>query len=132
MTASTLDLATSYLSAWGRKDVAAIAQHLDPDVHFKGPMTDVTGRDRVVASTERILPMLQAFIVRSTFVSGDRAMFAYDFVCHPPIGTCRTAELVTFVNGLVKSIELFYDARPFEKLARASERSAAAGEEAQG
>ena len=43
-------------------------------------------------------------------------MFAYDFVCEPPIGVCRTAELITFEDGLVKTIELFYDARPFEQL----------------
>jgi hypothetical protein len=117
MTASTLDLATAYLAAWQRKDVAAIAKHLDPQVHFTGPMMDVTGRDAVIASAERILPLLLEFNVRSTLVSHDRAMFAYDFVCHQPIGTCRTAELVTFEEGLIKTIELFYDARPFEKTA---------------
>ncbi len=32
------------------------------------------------------------------------------------IGVCRTAELMTFKDGLISGIELFFDARPFEKL----------------
>lgn len=32
-----------------------------------------------------------------------------------PSGICRTAVLMTFKNGLIASIELFYVARPFEK-----------------
>jgi hypothetical protein len=45
-------------------------------------------------------------------------MFAYDFVCRDPIGVCRTAELVRFQDGLIRDIELFFDARPFEAMQR--------------
>jgi hypothetical protein len=57
--------------------------------------------------------------------SGDRAMFAYDFICRDPIGVCRTAELVRFQDGLIRDIELFFDARPFEAMQRAQAASAA-------
>ena len=45
-------------------------------------------------------------------------MIAYDFLCSAPIGNCRTAELVTLEDGLIRDVELFYDARPFELLTR--------------
>ena len=113
----TLDLVATYLATWQQKELAGIARHLHPAVHFTGPMMEIDGREGVTAAVARLLPLLKDFRVRSTFTSGDHAMFTYDFVCEPPIGVCRTAEEVTFEDGLVKRIELFYDPRPFEPLA---------------
>lgn len=120
MNASTNESAASYLEAWRKKDVQAIARHLHTDVRFTGPMMKVSGRDAVIASAQRILPIVEELVIRSTFISGNQAMLVYDFVCAPPIGRCRTAELVTFEEGLIRDIELFYDARPFEHAVRAS------------
>jgi hypothetical protein len=39
----------------------------------------------------------------------------YDVDFGEPIGICRTAELMTFEGSLIMRIELFYDARPFER-----------------
>jgi SnoaL-like domain len=110
---------TDYLNAWSRKDLEGIAAHLHPEVHFKGPMQELNGRDAVLASSKRIFPLLERLDLRAQFVSGERAMFAYDFVCREPIGVCRTAELVHFQDGLIRDIELFFDARPFEAMQRA-------------
>jgi hypothetical protein len=109
----------AYLDAWSRKDLDGIAIHLHPDVHFKGPMQELNGREAILVSSKRVFPLLERLDVRGKFVSGDRAMFAYDFVCHDPIGVCRTAELVRFQDGLIRDIELFFDARPFEAMQRA-------------
>ena len=114
----------SYLEAWSRKDLDGIAVHLHPDVHFKGPMQELHGREAVLASSKRIFALLERLDVRARFVNGDRAMFAYDFVCRDPIGVCRTAELLRFQEGLVRDIELFFDARPFEAMQRAQAASA--------
>ena len=115
----------AYLDAWSRKDLDGIAIHLHPEVHFKGPMQELNGREAVLASSRRVFPLLERLDVRAKFVSGDRAMFAYDFVCSDPIGVCRTAELVRFEDGLIRDIELFFDARPFEAMRRAQAASAA-------
>jgi len=42
-------------------------------------------------------------------------MLAYDVDFGEPIGMCRTTVLMTFGDGLIPCIELFYDARLFEK-----------------
>jgi len=115
----------SYLDAWSRKDLVGVAAHLHPDVHFKGPMQELNGKDAVLASTQRIFPLLERLDVRAQYFSGDRAMFAYDFVCRPPIGLCRTAEMVRFEDDLIRETELFFDARPFEAMQKAlAERAA--------
>ncbi len=116
-----LSLATNYLDAWHRKDLDAIAGHLHPEVRLVGPQAIVEGRAGVVASARRILPLLTGLRVKSAFVAGTQAIFIYDFLCAPPVGVCRTAELMTFEGELIIGVELFFDARPFEKLAPARE-----------
>jgi ketosteroid isomerase-like protein len=110
----------AYLDAWSRKDLEAIAAHLHPDVHFKGPMQELNGKPAVLESTRRIFPLLERLHVRGQFVSGDRAVLVYDFVCKAPLGVCRTAEMVRFDGGLVRETELFFDARPFAALQAAA------------
>ena len=63
-------------------------------------MQALNGRDKFVAAAARMFPLLERFETRGTFVSSDRAMFAYDFVCREPIGVSATAELVRFEDGL--------------------------------
>jgi hypothetical protein len=110
----------AYMDAWARKDIAGIGRHIHPDVHFLGPMLDTQGRDAFLRSSERIFLMLERIVLRGTFIAGEQAMFAYDFICRPPIGLVRTGELVDFDGVLIRRIELFYDARPFEAARRAS------------
>ena len=106
----------AYLKAWDNKDLEGIAKYLHPEVHFIGPMTETTGKEKLVQSAKRMFGLLKTLEVRSKFAFGDQAIFTYDFVCEDPIGVCRTAELMTFKDGLIGRIELFFDARPFEKL----------------
>lgn len=110
-----LSKAERYLRAWDEKDLATIGEHLHPDVHFKGPMAELTGKEALLASTERIFRLLQSLKTRAVFSTGDKVAAFYDFNCIDPIGCCRTAELLTFRDGLIIETEIFYDARPFEK-----------------
>jgi len=112
----------AYLKAWDSKDLEGIAKYLHPEVHFIGPMTEMTGKEKVLQSAKRLFGLLETLEVRSKFASGDHAIFTYDFVCADPIGVCRTAELMTFKDGLISRIELFFDARPFEKLMQSSQK----------
>jgi hypothetical protein len=57
--------------------------------------------------------------LHTRFASGNQAIFTSDFICLAPIGICPTAELLTFEDSLIKFIQLFYDARPFEKIGQA-------------
>ena len=111
-----LRLVALYLAAWRKKDLNGIAEHLHPNVHFKAPLNDVTGQDAVLNAAQRIFPLLIDYGIRSTFASDDQAVAIYDFICAEPIGTCPTAELLTFHGRQIIDIQLFFDPLPFEKL----------------
>jgi hypothetical protein len=98
--------------------LTGIGEHLHPNVHFKSPQGETTGKEALLAGVQRIFPVLMSYEIRSTFASGDQVVAIYNFNCVDPIGTCRTAELLTFQDGQIIGSELFFDPRPFEKLAQ--------------
>ncbi len=114
-----LKIAEKYLKAWDEKDIDGIAKVLDPEVHFKGPVAETRGKDKFVQASQRMFGMMKSLQVRSKFAAGNQAIFTYDFVCVDPVGICRTAELITFKGDKIAGIELFFDARPFEKFMQA-------------
>lgn len=115
---STLEITNKYLTAWQRKDADAISALVHPNVHFKGPMAELRGREAFMTACKNMFPIMKDYRVRVVAETGNRAIFAYDFVCAEPIGVCRTAELLIVTDGLISDVELFFDARPFEKFAR--------------
>jgi hypothetical protein len=74
-----------------------------------------SARKRCSKPPKRFATLVKGIVVRAKFGSDDQKMLADDVDFDEPIGICRTAVLMTFKNGLIASIELFYDARPFEK-----------------
>jgi len=115
VTERNVTTAEAYYEAMNDKDLAGVARHLHPDVRFVGPMADLVGKEAVLEAAKRFVTLIKSLRVRAKFGSDDTAMLAYDVDFGEPIGICRTAVLMTFKDGLIASIELFYDARPFEK-----------------
>jgi hypothetical protein len=110
-----LDVGENYLKAWDAKDLKGIAGYLHPEVSFKGPMMTAKGKEKVVLIFEKTLPMLKSLKIKTKFVGDQQTIFSYDFNCIDPIGLCRCAELMTYEDDKIIGIELFFDARPFEK-----------------
>ncbi len=119
MSSSMADVCTRYVDAWRRKDSESILALLHPEIHFKSPTAETEGREKYIPGLTRFLSIVERVDLRAQFVSNEGAMFAYDFVCRAPIGVCPTAELVRFKDGLIRKSEVFFDARPFEALAKA-------------
>ena len=115
---STRRTVEAYLAAWRACDLAAIAACMHPDVRFTAPNAQSTGLAAYRASTARFLSLVEEVVVRADVVGSGKAMFAYDFVCRPPIGRAPTAELVHIENGWILESEIFFDVRPFEAFAR--------------
>lgn len=107
-------VADAYVQAWSTKDLDSISKTLRPDVRFLGPMAQTEGKGAFLGAVQRMFPILKSIDVRAKFVSQDQVMLAYDFVCSAPIGSCRTADLLTFKDGLIARSEVFFDPRPFE------------------
>jgi hypothetical protein len=103
--------AEAYYQAMNDKDLAGVATHLHPDVRFMAPLADLTGKE----AAKRFVGLTKSLKVRAKFGSDDKAMLTYDVDFGEPIGICRTAALMTFQGSLIVGLELFYDARPFER-----------------
>jgi hypothetical protein len=65
-----------------------------------------------MASFTALFPGLRDVAVRHLSVDGDHAVAIYNFVCVDPVGSLRIAELLGFRDGLIHSIEMFFDPRP--------------------
>lgn len=110
-----LTIAESYYNAMLAKDFDKMASCLHDDVHFIAPLAEMNGKDAVVTAAKNFGGILQDIQIKSRFSSGNQIMFAYDMIVPASIGKFRAAVLMEFTDRLISKIELFYDARPFEK-----------------
>jgi hypothetical protein len=75
----------AYRKAWHNKDPEGIAKRLHPEVRLIGPMAETTDKECVLQSAKRMCRLVRALNVRSKFISGDHAIFTYEFVCADPM-----------------------------------------------
>jgi ketosteroid isomerase-like protein len=108
-------IAEAYYTACGAKNIADMGKYLHPNVQFLAPLAELTGKEAVLEAAERLLAFFKSLKIRTTFGSENQAMVVFDLECPAPVGICRSATLMTIENGLITRMELFYDARPFEK-----------------
>lgn len=115
MVKNNIATAESYYRAMGNKDLASLGRYLHPKIQFIGPLATITGKEGVLEGVKRIFQIFNGLEIRAKFVAGDQVMVVYDSDCLPPIGILHVAALLTFQDDLISRMELFYDARPFEK-----------------
>lgn len=88
---------------------------MHPQIHLKSPITEVKGKQEFLKTCESILNMLDGVDIQARFGSENQAVFIYEFLLKPPLGRVKTANLITTDGDLIRSAELLFDARPFEK-----------------
>ena len=79
------------------------------------PLAKLEGKEAVLEAIREFTLRFKTLKIRAKSGSGDQAMVVYDLDFPAPIGIISSAALMTFQKGLVSKIELFYDARPFER-----------------
>ena len=112
---NTTEIVTEYYQAMGKRDFEKLEKFLASDVQFIGPLAKLKGKEAVVEATKRFTSLFKTLNVRAKFGSNNQAMVVYDLDCPEPVGLFSSSALMTFENGLITKIELFYDARPFDK-----------------
>jgi len=110
-----LSVAETYYHQMLQKNFTAMEACLHPDIQFIGPLSQMSGKESVVAAAKNLSQILGDIKIRSKFAYQNQIMFAYDFIFPDRIGKLRAAVLMEFTNQLISSIELFYDGRPFEE-----------------
>ena len=108
-------IAQAYYTAMAEKNIADLAQYLDPNVLFVAPLATVAGKQAFVETVTKFVNFFSKLTIRSTFGSFDQAVVVYTLDFAGSIGKVETAALLQIQNGLIIKIELFYDARPFDK-----------------
>lgn len=114
-TAHALNIGEEYLAAWKRKDIHTIGNLVHPEIHLKSPITEVRGKQEFLKTCDNIFKMLDDVKIQAKFGSENQAIFIYEFLLKPPLGPVKTANLMTLDGDLIRSVELLFDARPFEK-----------------
>ncbi len=108
-----IPLAEEYYTLVGEKNIEGIKQYLHPDVEFCGPLATLKGQDTVIKATSNFMNMFQSLRIRAKFGSGDQAMIVYDIDIPGIANDFPGASLMSFRDGLIVKIELFYDGSRF-------------------
>jgi ketosteroid isomerase-like protein len=115
MSENHVDVAVAYYTAMGEKNITGVEKCLHPDVQFFAPLAKAAGKEAVLEAARGFISFFKTLTVRAKCGSGEQAMVVYDLDCPAPVGSFSSAALMTFKEGLIAKIELFYDARPFNK-----------------
>jgi hypothetical protein len=109
-----LNIAEDYLDAVNEQDIEALGKNLHPQLHFKASMCEIDGRQNFLDHTEKFFTSIKGLEIRARFSSSNHTFFLYDLFFNNSLGMSRTANLMTFENGMIREMELVYDPRPFE------------------
>ena len=115
MNANTLELAEAFMNAFNEKDISRITAMVHPEIRFKSPINEASNRESYLPVVRRLLANIKGLRIKSKFASGNQAMFTYELNFNEPVGIVSSAILITFEGDQVKGLEVFYDARRFEK-----------------
>ena len=102
-----------YFEHWSKKEYQASAQYLDDNLSFKGPIDTFNNAKDYLQAISRLAQIVTEVLRKKTFVDGKDACFVYELVTNTPAGTVPCAEWIHSDHGKVKSIQVFFDARPF-------------------
>jgi len=116
----TMDLtgqAKAYYRAFERHDRAFMEEHLRADFTFTSPFDDHIDRDAWWKRCWPKEPLHQKFDFVTVMQDGDKVFVAYDATMHFPNTThpdarFRNAELMTFQDGKLRSVEVFFGDPP--------------------
>jgi ketosteroid isomerase-like protein len=111
------ELARGYYGAYERHDRAFMEISLAPGFTFTSPFDDRIDRDAYFRRCWPDKPLHQKFDFVALMQDGDKVLVAYDATMRIPNAThpearFRNAELMTFENGKLKSVEVFFGDPP--------------------
>lgn len=113
MTQKNLAIAKAFYTAISEKNIEVMEKYVHPDIHFSAPLAKLQGKDAYLEALKGFASFFKTLTIRAIFGEGDEVVVIYDVDFPAPIGKVASVALMTFQEGLITRIELFYDARPF-------------------
>jgi hypothetical protein len=109
MDTNNLALAEEYYTLIGEKNGKGIEKYLHPSVELYSPLATVKGKEAVFKSASHFIDVIKSLTIRAKFGAGEQAMLVLDSEIPGVTGNFPTASLLSFCDGLIVKIELFYD-----------------------
>lgn len=103
------DLARSYYEAVGAKDGDTVASMLDEHVSFVGPFASLHGKEAVLTATTHFMDAFRSLTIQDVLTNGERAVVIYSVDMPDVSDDFPGASWLTFNNGRIQRIQLFYD-----------------------
>lgn len=110
---SNVMLAEKYYTLVGEKNIEGIKKYLHPNVEFCSPLKTLKGKETVIEAVSNFMNVIESLAIRSKFAAEDQAIIVYDSDIPGIAKDFPGASLLTFRDGLIVKIELFFDSRPF-------------------
>lgn len=111
MKIDTKVIGVAYYTALGEKNIEAVKEFLHPDIQFTDPQEKVIGREAVLKAAKGFTGIFKSIIIRAAFGSEDQAMIVYEVEISGLPKKLQAASLLSFQQGLISKIELFYDSK---------------------
>ena len=111
------EIAKGYYRAFETGDRAFVENNLAPGFTFTSPFDDHIDRDEYCRRCWRDEPLHRKFTFVTLMQEGDKVFVAYDAQMRMPnavhpAATFHNAELMTFEDGKLKSVEVFFGDPP--------------------
>lgn len=115
MKTDTKTAAVAYYTALGEKNIEKVKNCLHPDIEFTDPQETVIGRESVLKAAQGFTRIFKTLTIRTQFGSENQAMIVYEVEIYGLPKKLQAASLLSFEEGLISKIELFYDTQGLGK-----------------
>lgn len=101
----------AYYTALGEKNIDKVKEYLHPDILFTDPQEKVSGREAVLKAAKGFTGIFKSLTIRAKFGSENQALIVYEVEIPGLPKKLHAASLLSFREGLISNIELFYDSK---------------------
>ena len=115
-----VDVAVSFVEAFGSGDMDILAGFLAEDIVFESPRVRLTGRQQVLAAMSEFAHVVQGVDIVAALGDQEKAMVVYDMKT-APFGTIRAVDYLVVRDGKILSDTLVFDTYELRKAELASE-----------
>ncbi len=115
MKTDTKAIGIAYYTALGEKNIEKVSTYLHPDIQFNDPQESLIGKEAVLKAAEGFTGIFKTLTIRAPFGSEDQAMIVYEVEIPGLFKKLQAASLLSFQEGLISKIELFYDSNGLGK-----------------
>lgn len=118
-----LAMAEAYYLAMASGDTDEMGSYLQVDVKYFDPLWPLEGKDQVMKAAKNLSAAVDKINVGAKFSLNDQVMLVHELIfkvtsnpeTEKPL---NTAVLMTFGDGLIKQIELFYDTMQVQQICK--------------